>query len=64
MVVGQLYRSCYDETFFLLVCLSVLCSDVCSLSRQVTLVCIIVKNVKYNDLMQIIQYSWENEHHT
>jgi len=45
------------------ICVSVLCSDVCSLSWQVTLVCIIVKNVNYNDLMQIIQYSRENEHH-
>ena len=35
-------------------CLSVLCSDVCSLSRQVTLVFIIVQNVNYNDLMQIM----------
>jgi hypothetical protein len=45
------------------VCIFVLCSDLCSLSRQVTLVSIIAKNVNYNDLMQIMQYSWENEHH-
>lgn len=41
------------------VCLSLLCS----LSRQFTLVCIIAKNVNYNDLMQIMQYSWENKQH-